>query len=224
MIAVFRGNETLYPVLLSTDYTFELQQPFGDALLSRTPFGVAKGKWNLLVGRSGSGKTTFLRALQGDLPSYTRGAGELPQRRFYMPQNVDVFEPFSTVDNVRAYGGKPQDAFASFEELALARKFWGRKNAIEISGGERQRLIVAQIIAARPDMLLLDEPSKGLDRAGRLVTFNALARHFSGRAEYNAVTVVCADHDFGGIYNMFDYVFEILDGRQTLVWSKSPSR
>jgi energy-coupling factor transporter ATP-binding protein EcfA2 len=100
--------------------------------------------------------------------------------------------------------------------------FSTRRHTAEISGGERQRLLVAQIMAARPQLIILDEPSKGLDRAGRLITFEALAERFaeathSGKSK---TTLVCADHDFAAVYRRFDYVFEIRNGRQVLVWSK----
>jgi energy-coupling factor transporter ATP-binding protein EcfA2 len=98
--------------------------------------------------------------------------------------------------------------------------FQSRKHALNISGGERQRLLVAQIIAADPEVVILDEPSKGLDRAARLLIFNALAQRFNGTAG-PPPTLICADHDFAALYRHFDYVFEIGHGVQTLVWEKA---
>jgi zinc transport system ATP-binding protein len=208
------------PNFASGDYTFELRKPFGGSLNAERSFGIYNGKWNLIVGRSGSGKTSFLRALQGDLPAYTPAAVGFPRRRyFYMPQNVDVFDMLSPVENVRTYGGTSEQAMGYFEELGVVQPFKNRKHSLGISGGERQRLLVAQILAAEPKLLILDEPSKGLDRAGRLMMFNALAKHFE-RAQGTSPTVVCADHDFAAVYRQFDYVFEIANGQQTLVWQK----
>jgi len=206
----------------SSDLSFEMKSSFKQALRTGTPFGVFRGKWNLIVGRSGSGKTSFLRALQGDLTPYAQKARGFPSRDyFYMPQSVDVFESLTPVQNVQAYGGNQSTAHASFDELGMP-DFSTRRHTAEISGGERQRLLVAQIMAARPQLIILDEPSKGLDRAGRLITFEALAERFaeathSGKSK---TTLVCADHDFAAVYRRFDYVFEIRNGRQVLVWSK----
>lgn len=220
--AAFRGTvEDPACDFADDDFTFEMERPFGRSLAKGPRFGVYRGKWNLLIGRSGSGKTTFLRALQGDLQSHTPGPRSFPSANYFnMPQNVDVFESLSPVQNVRAYGGSPAQAVGYFEELGMGKDFQDRSHAVQISGGERQRLLVAQIIAADPELLILDEPSKGLDRAGRLVIFNALAERFAAAEANDAATVICADHDFAGIYHLFDYVFELRDGIQTLVWEK----
>jgi zinc transport system ATP-binding protein len=206
----------------SDDLTFEMKRPFTHALRTDTPFGVFRGKWNLIVGRSGSGKTSFLRALQGDLTPYAPKARGFPSDNyFYMPQSVDVFESLTPVQNVRAYGGDQSTAHEFFDDLGMP-DFSTRRHTAEISGGERQRLLVAQIMAARPQLIILDEPSKGLDRAGRLITFEALADCFAEAAHSASprTTLVCADHDFAAVYNRFDHVFEIRNGRQVLVWSK----
>jgi ABC-type Mn2+/Zn2+ transport system ATPase subunit/SAM-dependent methyltransferase len=211
----------------ANDYHFKAKRNFADALLSEETYGVKGNAWTLLLGRSGAGKTTVLRALEGELP---RVAGEPKRlladtRYFFLAQEIDLFVALSPVDNVRAFAAEKKAAKDLLAKLGLRANFIKRTHSKDVSGGERQRLAIAQCITSKADVILLDEPLKGLDKARRAVLFelldSQLRREPDMRKESgDRATLVCVDHDFDTIYQRFDFVYEIINGHQVLVWQK----
>ncbi len=130
-----------------------------------------------LVGPNGAGKTTFLRGVLGLLPAR---AGDLAidrsQRFAYVPQidDLNLYWPL-TVREVVSLAARSQNIFGRLSEIdraAIDEAMDGTDIAAlaetrfsTLSGGQRQRAILAQAISRRPDVLLLDEPTRGLDVA-----------------------------------------------------------
>ena len=141
---------------------------------------VAEGEFVAVLGANGAGKSTLMRALSG-LHRPVRGrirfdggaiealpAYEVARRGLILvPEGRQVFPELSVVQNVRlgAYGRMPRDLDAEVEKI-LARfpRLQERRDqrAGLMSGGEQQMLAIARGLAARPKVLLLDEPSLGL--------------------------------------------------------------
>lgn len=130
-----------------------------------------------LVGPNGSGKTTFLKAVLSLLPP-ARGKINVDRslRFAYVPQAdtwsftwpLTVRECVYLASRAKRFQGKIRDdeednAEAAIEKAGLA-PIAGRLVS-EVSGGQRQRTILAQALSQRPDVLLLDEPARGLDVA-----------------------------------------------------------
>jgi branched-chain amino acid transport system ATP-binding protein len=159
-----------------------LSSGYGDirALWDLT-LSVDPGRITVLVGRNGAGKTTTLLAIAGMLPIQGGSvrlmgrdlAGLSPQERVRLgvalvPEGKRVFHRLSVHDNLMIggaiIGDKVErrkgidDAFMRFPILAQFRN----KKAGEMSGGQQQILAIAQALVARPQVLLLDEPSAGL--------------------------------------------------------------
>jgi ABC-type Mn2+/Zn2+ transport system ATPase subunit/SAM-dependent methyltransferase len=209
------------------DYHFTAKRRFADAILPGETYGVKGSAWTLLLGRSGAGKTTVLRVLEGELPKI---AGEPKNllanvHYFFLAQEIDLFVALSPIDNVRAYSAKKRDAGDLLAKLGLGATFLGRRNSKDVSGGERQRLAIAQCMTSKADVILLDEPLKGLDKARRAVLFELLDSELRRDPEVatrppDRTTLVCVDHDFDTIYQRFDFVYEIIYGRQVLMWQK----
>jgi branched-chain amino acid transport system ATP-binding protein len=140
---------------------------------------VGEGEIVAVLGRNGVGKSTLLRTITGLLPA-TAGRVELEERDVtrlrahdrarlglaYVPQGRQVFPRLTVLDNVRvaalAVGRDPRGAVeeALAEFPALHGKL--RTRGESLSGGQQQQLALARALAANPRMLLLDEPSEGI--------------------------------------------------------------
>ena len=143
---------------------------------------VGAGEIATVIGPNGAGKTTLLNAIMGVHPGRgavrLRGAdvgGLAVETRVraglcLVPEKRELFAPLSVEDNLRlgafrfraegrrAAGRAMDDVFALFPRLAERR----RQHAGTLSGGERQMLAMGRALMARPDVLMLDEPSLGL--------------------------------------------------------------
>lgn len=134
-----------------------------------------------LVGVNGAGKSTLLSVLAGALPPtagdvalcgadvYGRGRRKVLQRVALMPQslalpeNMTALEAVSVIGWMRGLSGRDAkpSAAAALEAVGLADRSASRVK--ELSGGMKRRVALAQAIVSKPDVLLLDEPSTGLD-------------------------------------------------------------
>jgi molybdate transport system ATP-binding protein len=150
-----------------------------------------------LLGRSGAGKSSLIKALAGlNHATGTPWAGLPPEAREigYLPQNAALFPHLSVLENV-AYPLRGRDRFdrakALLDELGLLE--FAARPATQLSGGQAQRIALARALAHRPKLLLLDEPSSGLDAITRDATFTWLIDTLAARG----VPALAATHDPG---------------------------
>jgi osmoprotectant transport system ATP-binding protein len=157
-------------------------------ILSDVNFGVEAGETLVLLGRSGSGKSTALKLTNGMLfPTYgevlvegrsTREWDPIKLKRHigYVIQEVGLFPHFTIAANVglvpRLEGWKEADIGARVNKLltdvGLAPEDYRMRYPRQLSGGQRQRVGVARALAADPPVLLFDEPFGALDPVTRL--------------------------------------------------------
>lgn len=156
----------------------------GPPALDHLDTQVARGAITGLAGPDGAGKTTLMRLLAGLLlPTAgsiqvlgfdpTTQPEEIRSRIGYMPQRFGLYEDLSVIQNLQLYaelrGIIGEEREASFERLLTftdLRRFQGRK-AGALSGGMKQKLGLACALVSKPDLLLLDEPSVGVDPISR---------------------------------------------------------
>ena len=155
----------------------------GKPVLQGVDLDVRQGEIVAVIGRNGVGKTTLLRTVMGLLPASAgsvrfRGAdlGRLAAHRRarlgigYVPQGRDVFPRMTVEENLRVgerigsqAGGRaaPED-FAAVYALFPILQERRRQRAGTLSGGQQQQLAIGRVLVGRPDLILLDEPSEGI--------------------------------------------------------------
>jgi putative ATP-binding cassette transporter len=185
-----------------------LCRPDGSVLLDDLHLRAQPGQWLRLAGRSGLGKSTLLRTLQGLWP-YCLGDWQLPAgRSLLLPQ-----KPYLPRMSLRSLLAYPQlEHFGDRALLAVLDKVglaaWGERLDDEqewervLSGGEQQRLGLARALLYRPDTLYLDEATSQLD----LTSAKALLQML--RRELPACTVVGVTHQ-EGLVGLFERTVEL---------------
>lgn len=154
---------------------------------------LARGNVVALLGRNGSGKTTLLRALAG-LLTPEHGTIEGHAARAYVPQdpNTLLFAPTvrAEVSETLHLLGRPDAGLVDHWLDALGLHPVADRHPRSLSGGERQRVAIAAVAVGGADVLLLDEPTRGMDAASRHALERAIATHAAGGG-----AVVLATHD-----------------------------
>ena len=157
-----------------------LDQAYGSSRVLRdVGIALASGACLAVLGRNGAGKTTLLKCLMGVVPlragSITAGGTEITgwstHRRSvhglaYVPQGRDIFAELTVAENVavaaRAHGtlGAPV-VEETLDLFPVLRRMWRRAGGA-LSGGQQQQLAIARALVTRPRILLLDEPTEGI--------------------------------------------------------------
>jgi urea ABC transporter ATP-binding protein UrtE len=151
----------------------------GSLILQGVDLSVRQGEIRAIMGRNGMGKTTLLKTIMGlvtpqsgkilleGLPIQSVPTHEIAAKGVcYVPQGREIFGEFTVFENLRLGTlGKPrserkipQDVFEYFPVLYERRN----QRAGSFSGGEQQMLAIARALVSRPKLLLLDEPSEGI--------------------------------------------------------------
>jgi len=192
----------------------------GLAALLGVDLAIEEREFITLLGPSGCGKTTMLRTLAGFLTPDTgtikvagrlmsspRGVLAPEQRRMGMVfQNYAVWPHMSVFENV-AFAASHDDArrlLSAFELDDLAAR-----RPREVSGGQQQRVALARALAARPELLLLDEPLSALDAAGRARARGELRRIL----RESGVPSIVVTHDRMEAIALGDWIAVIAAGR-----------
>ncbi|MHB8066452.1 MAG: ABC transporter ATP-binding protein [Desulfobaccales bacterium] len=187
---------------------------YGDRLvLKDLNFQVEAGEFVGILGPNGSGKSTLIHALsgllapkQGRISIKGRGLEDLASRLraqilAVVPQSSDMRFPFSCLEIVLMgrYPRRRRWGSLTDEDLLWALKSMRRtttehlqdRPVTEVSGGERQRVVVARALAQDPEFLLLDEATSSLDVRKKLEIF-AILKFLNAT---KGLTVLCAMHD-----------------------------
>jgi ABC-type lipoprotein export system ATPase subunit len=190
----------------------DLAKHFGETtVFSGVGFELREGQLHALTGPSGSGKTTLLHILAGlDLPDAgmalvgdadvtrldrTQRAALRRARVAYVGQQAGLVPHLSALENVElglAVRGREETriaALTALESVGLAER--ATQRVARLSQGERARVAIARAVAARPVLLLADEPTSRLDGANAIAVAVLLRR----LARETGAAVVCATHD-----------------------------
>ncbi|HEY3929669.1 MAG TPA: ATP-binding cassette domain-containing protein [Candidatus Koribacter sp.] len=205
------------------------------AILHDLNLKIATGEVFVLLGKSGSGKTTTLKLINrllvpsaGEVLVEGRStmawdAIELRRRIGYAVQEVGLFPHYTLEKNValipRAEGWDRGKTAQRVEEMlalvGLPKSEFAKRYPHELSGGQRQRVGLARALAARPPMLLMDEPFGALDP----ITRAEMQKEFADLRKRLGTTVVFVTHDVGEALLLADRIALFEDGRNAGVFT-----
>jgi len=214
-------------------------QPEGPAALEEVSFTVEAGSFVLILGRSGSGKSTLALNVVGIYPDYFggRNQGRMlvadPERGLINRRELEAAERFKLVnmlfqnpeDQIVTLTVEEEVGFALenylFEPPEIHRRIdralelvglsgFRTRETVALSGGEKQRVALAAMLALEPSVLILDEPTSNLDPAG---TADVLATIDHVR-EQLGVTVMVIEHEVDEVFDRVDTVL-LVDERRT---------
>jgi energy-coupling factor transport system ATP-binding protein len=178
-------------------------------VFSGVDLGGTAGEVCVLMGPNGGGKTTLLRVIAGLQKPLAGTAARRPGRVAYLPQDPAVLLHRRSVQEEvdytlrRAGSGEPRDHVLRRLGLTdLAARYPG-----DLSSGQRHRAALAAILAGSPGLVLLDEPTRGMDAAARTALVQILREMAAAGA-----SVVVATHDADLAADLADRVLFVADG------------
>jgi len=214
----------------SLTHTYSIGTPFERVAIHAVDFAAEKGEYIGIIGATGSGKSTFVQHLNGllkptsgsvyfdgrDIHDSKQHAREIRFKVglvFQYPE-YQLFE--ATVFDDIAFGpknmGLPESEVR--ERVHEAAGFVGldvsylEKSPFELSGGEKRRAAIAGVIAMRPEVLILDEPTAGLDPRGRV----EIIRNIMSYKSSNNATIILVTHNMEEIARSVDRLILLENG------------
>ena len=214
------------------EHTYNPDSPFSYAALKGIDLDISEGKVTAIIGETGSGKSTLVQHLNalllptgGELKilDKTIVAGSKPKELKALRKQVglvfqfpeyQLFEETIAKDisfGPKNFGVSEEDALSQTKEIlnivGLDESYL-EKSPFDLSGGQKRRVAIAGILAMEPTVLVLDEPTAGLDPQGAKDMMQLFVRVNS---EYKK-TVLIVTHDMEHVLNYCDEVIVIKDG------------
>ena len=213
-------------------YIYDAGMPYAHAAINDIDLELEEGKITAIIGETGSGKSTLVQHLNAlllpnkgrlvildhEIESDKKNRGLKSLRKdvglVFQFSEYQLFE--ETILKDVAFGPKN---FGDDEEIALnkakkALKLVGipesyyERSPLELSGGQKRRVAIAGIIAIEPKILVLDEPTAGLDPVGAMEMINL----FISLNKNMGTTIIIVSHDNEVVYNYADNVVLMADG------------
>ena len=172
----------------------------GDPVLAGAALELRRGEIVALIGPNGSGKTTFAKIAAGLLEP-DGGHVKRVGRASYLSQDPGRYLARERCDDEIALGAR-NSAAAARAIVALGLEGYEARHPRDLSSGERERLALAAVLATEPDVLVLDEPTRGVDPEARARLAALLRREAAGRA------TLLVTHDLDLVSAVADRVVE----------------
>ena len=190
--------------------------------LNHITLDIPRGTWTCLVGPNGAGKTTFLKTLLGNkaydgsitidgLEVYKnlRNVAFVPQRP-EIPAGMDVAE-YVMLGRARldGWGRESRTSRRLVQQILEQMQLSAMRHQLvtQLSGGEMQRVLIARALVQEPELMILDEPTSGVDIFGRDL-IRGIVRQLAG----DGCAVIMATHELDEAQRVADHVLMFQDG------------
>ena len=216
-------------------YTYGAGTPFEKTAVDHVNIGVEKGEFLGIIGHTGSGKSTLIQTLNGLLrptsgtvllngkdiwaePKKIRAVRFQVGMVFQYPEH-QLFEETVLKDICFGPGNMGLDHQKCEERARRAAEFVGLpeellgKSPFELSGGQKRRAAIAGVIAMEPEVLILDEPTAGLDPQGRDMLLDQISDYQKKRGN----TVLLVSHSMEDIARCADRVLVMNEGKAVML-------
>lgn len=214
------------------DFTYQPGTPFEQRALFDIDLAIEEGSYTALVGHTGSGKSTLLQHLNALLKP-TKGVVQIGERKitpetdnknlkpirkkvgivFQFPE-AQLFEETVAKDiafGPKNFGVSEDDAMKlakEYLELVGLDETYMERSPFDLSGGQMRRVAIAGVLAMEPEVLVLDEPTAGLDPKGR----RDMMEMFLRLHKEKNLTIVLVTHLMDDVANFADYVYVLEKG------------
>lgn len=217
----------------NVNYVYQPDTPFENHVLHDINFTVKEGSYTAIVGHTGSGKSTILQHFNG-LKVASSGSvhiGDIEISKGKKPKNINdvrkevgvvfqfpeaqLFEETIVKDiafGPQNFGMSEEEALKKAEEIlpvvGLDASFMER-SPFDLSGGQMRRVAIAGVLVMEPSVLILDEPTAGLDPKGQLEMMSLFKRLH----ETQDITIVLVTHQMEDVANYADHMIVLDEGR-----------
>ncbi|MDY5435727.1 energy-coupling factor transporter ATPase [Peptostreptococcus porci] len=213
-------------------YIYDEGMPFAHKALDNVSFEIENGDFVGLIGHTGSGKSTLIQHLNGlikphsgkifindfDITQKDQNLTEIRKRVGIVFQYAEyqLFE--ETVERDIAFGpsnlGLSEDEISkrvkkAMSDVGLDYDMYAEKSPFDLSGGQKRRVAIAGVIAMHPEVLILDEPTAGLDPGGRDEIFELI----KSLHDNNDMTVILSSHSMDDMAKLVNTLMVMNKGR-----------
>jgi energy-coupling factor transport system ATP-binding protein len=225
-------------ILKNVSYTYHPRSPFERKVLHEIDLTLKQGKWIAIVGKTGSGKSTMVQHMNG-LVKPTSGSVQIgdvtitSDRKKHPPLYRKVGMVFQyaehqlfeeTVAKDIAYGPRnlewPEEMIQKRVKTAMHQVgldvYLMERSPFELSGGQKRRVAIAGVLAMQPEVLILDEPTAGLDPAGKEKIMHLIEEWQKEEQR----TVIVITHQMDHVAEYADEVVVLAEGR--VQWHTDP--
>lgn len=218
-------------VIENLSYVYSPKTPFEHKALDNISLTVEDGDFLGIIGATGSGKSTFIQHLNGIIKltsgKITVDGIELHNKPDLKKLRAEVGMVFQypeyqlfdeTVEKDVSFGpknlGLKKDEIAervkeAVETVGLDYEQFKERSPFELSGGQKRRVAIAGVIAMRPQILVLDEPTAGLDPVGRIEMFDLIAK----LKETTVKTIIMVSHNMDEISEVANKIAVLEHGK-----------
>ncbi len=174
----------------------------GQVILDNLSFEVREGDILTILGPNGAGKTVLLKALLGILPFKGKIEWKPGIKTSYVPQRLPFIKdiPMSVAEFFKLKGASLKETRDILSSIGLKEDMSGKKIG-NLSSGQFQRVLIGWALVSRPQVLLFDEPTTGIDASGQESVYGLLEK----LGKEKNLTILLVTHDLSIVYKLGTY-------------------